>query len=144
MGPSKNRQGGQIFFTLTTAKVVVLRSWTIIPMPLTVIAQVNELAPDQQNLLTFYNRSGWEIGDADTEAPTESHLETPGVVSNDVTIPGVEDDKITGVDLMDDQPTTSTKGPSNQNNLAISLPAAPEDTLATPSENPTWKMITLL
>ena len=100
MGPSNNRQGGQVFFTLTTAKVVVHCSWNVIPMPNTVIAHVNKLGRDQPNLLTFYDHSGREIGDADAEVEHEPQYETPGVVAiNDVNNTGVDDDKITGVDM---------------------------------------------
>ena len=58
MGPSKNKQGGQIFFTLTTGRVVVRRSWNMVPMPTAVITRINDLAGDQPRLLTFYDRSG--------------------------------------------------------------------------------------
>ena len=45
MGPIKmNRQGGQILFMLTTTKVVVCQSWTVIPMPNTVVTQIGKLA----------------------------------------------------------------------------------------------------
>jgi len=100
MGPSKNKQGGQVFFSLTTGKVISRRSWHVIPMPSTVIARVNELATDQPQLLTFYDRRGREIGDTDAEYLTPSNntqYKTPGVVET----PGVidEDVKITGVDM---------------------------------------------
>lgn len=72
MGPRKNKQGGQVFFSLMTGKVISRRSWHVIPMPSTVIARVNELATDQPHLLTFYDRSGHEIGDTDAEHPTPS------------------------------------------------------------------------
>jgi hypothetical protein len=96
LGPSKNRQGGQLFFTLTTAKVVVRHSWNIIPMPTAVIARVNALAADQPSLLTFYDRAGREIGDSDADAQQtgEPQYETPGVVADDA--------KITGVDSKED------------------------------------------
>ena len=67
LGPSTNKQGGHHFYTLTTGKVVTCRSWHVIPMPSTVIARVNELAIDQPQILTFYDRAGREIGDTDAE-----------------------------------------------------------------------------
>ena len=38
LGPSKNIQGGQHFYKLNSAKVVVRRSWDVIPMPEAVIS----------------------------------------------------------------------------------------------------------
>jgi hypothetical protein len=106
MGPSKNKQGGQVFFNLTTGKVVSRRSWHVIPMPSAVIARVNELATDQPQLLTFYDRIGREIGDADAEYSTPSddtQYETPGVIDKSV--------EITGVDMDNEQPTTTNHDP---------------------------------
>lgn len=94
LGPSTNKQGGQHFYTLTTAKAVTRQSWHVILMPSTVIARVNKLANDQPQRLTFYDRAGREIGDADAEHYTadDAQYETPGVVADDVELPGVDTD----------------------------------------------------
>ena len=95
LGPSKNIQGGQHFYTLNSAKVVVRRSWDVIPMPEAVISRVNTLAADQPHLLTFYDRHKCEIGDAD-DAPTypepAADYEMPGVIGDNLQIPGVDMD----------------------------------------------------
>ena len=69
-------------------------------MPSTVIARVNKLANDQPQRLTFYDRAGQEIGDADAEHYTadDAQYETSGVVADDVKLPGVD----TGIDDSDD------------------------------------------
>jgi len=111
LGPSSNRQGGQLFYSLNTGRVISRRSWTIIPMPQSVITRVNELAEDQQHLLTFTDRNGDEIGDADGGILPEIPHKIPGVVDDAVPIPGVdqEEGKPTTIDTKDDQnnmPTT--------------------------------------
>jgi hypothetical protein len=82
LGPSNNRQGAQKFYTLTTGKVVVRRSWNVIPMTDKVITRVNQLGADQPQLLTFFNRNNREIGDKSTTEPTEDipAEEMPGVI----------------------------------------------------------------
>jgi hypothetical protein len=73
-------------------------------MPTAVIARVNELAADQPSLLTFYDRTGREIGDSDADAQHtgEPQYETPGVVADDA--------KITGVDSEDDSDSDPSNG----------------------------------
>ena len=55
LGPSTNRQGAQKFYKLTTSKVIVQRSWTLIPTSDVVNEQVNLLGADQPLLLKFYD-----------------------------------------------------------------------------------------
>jgi len=74
LGPSTNCQGSHKFYNLTSAKVIVRRSWTIIPMHDGVIARVNQLGADQPQLLTFYNQQNREIGDVDKAEPIEDSL----------------------------------------------------------------------
>ncbi len=90
VGPSTNRQGGQLFFSLNTGRIITRRAWTIIPMPQPVITRVNELAADQPSLLTFTDRHGNEIGDADFISQPDVSHEIPGVVADAVEIPGVD------------------------------------------------------
>jgi hypothetical protein len=113
LGLSNNWQGVQKFYTLTTGKVVVRRSWNVIPMMDSVIAQVSQLGANQPQLLTFYDQNNQEIGDKDAMEPNEDTAaeEMPGVVG---TNPQVEDNaemvkdniKITEVDPgeMEDYP----------------------------------------
>ncbi len=89
--PSSNRQGGHLFLSLNTGRVVSRRSWTVIPMPQAVIDRVNTMAKDQPQLLTFLDRNGEEItDDTDIITPAETHHEIPGVVGDAVQIPGVD------------------------------------------------------
>ena len=46
LGPSSNRQGGHLFLSLNTGRVIARRSWTVIPMPQAVIDRVNTMAAD--------------------------------------------------------------------------------------------------
>ena len=59
-------------------------------MPQPVITRVNQLAADQPSLLTFTDRHGNEIGDADFISQPEVSYEIPGVVADAVEIPGVD------------------------------------------------------
>jgi hypothetical protein len=57
LGPSNSWQGAHKFYTLMTGKVLVRRSWNVIPMTDGVIAQVNQLGADQPQFLTFYDQN---------------------------------------------------------------------------------------
>jgi hypothetical protein len=43
LGPSMNWQGAHKLYTLTTGKVMVRRSWNVIPMTKSVIARAKKL-----------------------------------------------------------------------------------------------------
>jgi hypothetical protein len=47
VGPASNRQGGHLFMSLNTGRVISRRSWTVIPMTKAVIDKVNSMAGDQ-------------------------------------------------------------------------------------------------
>jgi hypothetical protein len=128
LGPSTNCQGSQKFYTLTTSKVIVQRSWNVIPTNGGAIARVNLLAADQPLLLTFYNQLNQEIGDVDTEKPIEDSPaeEMPGVIGTDLPIQDnsnmVEDNiEITGVD----DPVDSYDYEEPKVDLNIDLPTSP-------------------
>lgn len=75
LGPSSNRQGGHLFYSLNTSRVIVRRSWTMLPMPQAVIDRVNALAQDQPTLLTFVDHQGNELGkNIDTILPHQKSL----------------------------------------------------------------------
>jgi hypothetical protein len=59
-------------------------------MPQSVIDRVNTLAGDQPQLLTFTDRHGNAIGDADVSPQPEISHKIPGVVEDAVAIPGVD------------------------------------------------------
>ncbi len=60
-------------------------------MPQSVIDRVNAMAADQPKLITFLDKHGMEIGDAEeTINPPESPHEIPGVVGDIAQIPGVD------------------------------------------------------
>ncbi len=95
LGPSTNQQGGQLFLSLNTGKVISRRSYTALPMPSPVIDRVNQMAKDQPPLLVFTDKHGNEIDPADTPQ------EIPGVITDTYEIPGVETEiKETGDDTL--------------------------------------------
>ena len=60
-------------------------------MPQSVIDRVNAMAVDQPKLITFLDKHGMEIGDAEEPIhPPETPYEIPGVVRNIAQIPGVD------------------------------------------------------
>lgn len=92
LGPSGNVQGGHKFYNLTSGRIVTRRSWTVIPMPELVIQRVNTLGKTQPADVTFTDRHGRIIGDVDpvhTTLPADKY-NIPGVVGDDVELPGVD------------------------------------------------------
>ena len=81
-------------------------------MPQSVIDRVNALAGDQPKLLTFTDRHGNEIGDADITPQPEIPHEIPGVVADAV--------EITGVDT-----AVETKSTEYDHNDILPLPTEP-------------------
>ena len=67
---------------MTTGKVIVQRSWDVIPTSDGVILQVNKLGANQPKLLTFYDLLNQETGDEDAMEPVEDILaeEMPGMI----------------------------------------------------------------
>jgi hypothetical protein len=63
LGPSGNLSGGQRFLALDTGKVIVRNRWKELPMPSSVIDQVNSLGQAERPLLVFTDRHGRLIGD---------------------------------------------------------------------------------
>ncbi len=121
LGPSSNRQGGHLFLSLNTGRVIARRSWTVIQMPQAVIDRVNTMAADQPRLLTFLDRSGLEIMDEEfynNKVEDHHNYEIPGVVGIDAQIPGVDKeiaiedtavDKMETVNDMSNKPSTTTE-----------------------------------
>ncbi len=54
LGPSGNVQGGHKFWTLNTGSVVVQRDWVVLPMPQSVIHQINLKAKGQPAIPIFF------------------------------------------------------------------------------------------
>jgi hypothetical protein len=91
LGPSTNRQGGQLFYSLNTGKVISRRSYTTLPMPENVITRINELAADQPHLLVFTDKHGNDIDQIPDDALNiATPHEIPGVIADAYEIPGVE------------------------------------------------------
>lgn len=96
LGPSGNLQGGHRFMALDTGMKITRRQWDVIPMPDLVIARVNALGKDEPELLTFTDRHGRLVGDADTTGvsddsePVDVNVEFPGVITDNIEIPGVD------------------------------------------------------
>ncbi|MGL6132320.1 MAG: hypothetical protein ACRCZ9_11980, partial [Fusobacteriaceae bacterium] len=153
MGPNNNQQGGQIFYTLTTGKIVVRRSWNVLPMPDAVINRVNKLAEDQPQILTFYDKHQRAIGDEDTlgeNTNDNDDYEIPGVVQGDtrdhIQITGVEDEipvnTITNSEKtnhgMDDlDMITTTEQPMVEEDLSMTDTANTEDVTEYTDNQPT-------
>ena len=113
LGPSSNTQGGQLFFSLNTGRVLLRRGYTVLPMPSGVIDRVNTLAADQPRLLTFADRDGNAISNDTTEItlPDTPH-KIPGVIGDVATIPGVDMEDGNKVDTSDkDQDNIPTMPP---------------------------------
>ena len=90
-------------------------------MPEVVILQVNTLAADQPHLLTFYDRHKCEIGDADdvlANPETTDHYEMPGVIGDNVPIPGVDEDNTKEL----------VEGPSEMNQIIMPSPPPQSNT----------------
>jgi hypothetical protein len=104
LGPSGNAQGGHRFFTLSTSRVITRSSWDVIPMPKSVVDQINFIGRDQLQQAVFTDRSGNAIGDGDAtyeEDLAEQAADLPGEVIPEVAPDHVE---ITGVDMEDAAP----------------------------------------
>ena len=65
MGTSGNNQGGFKFMTSGSMTKVIRQIWDAIPMPDTMIAQVNSLALEQPNDLDFLDSNKNPIGELD-------------------------------------------------------------------------------
>jgi hypothetical protein len=112
LGPSSNRQGGHLFLSLNTSRVIASRSWTVLPMPTAVIDKINSLAADQPTLITFTDKQGNEIKeDKDVITPPQTEYEIPGVVPDIAETTGVdvEDVELGNHDTAPDQ----MDGPGN-------------------------------
>jgi hypothetical protein len=121
LGPTGNVQGSFKFMALNTGKVITCYTWDAIPMPNTVIDQVNKLGRDQPEHFILSDCYGNLIGDvaapnAKPEYPDlletdEDDYATPdgiaGVDNNDVDIPGVDD----GLQLQDEAPQVTFNDP---------------------------------
>ncbi len=98
IGPSSNRQGGHLFFSLNTNRILARRAWTVLPTPQAVIDKINSLGRDQPSLMTFTDMQGNKIGVVDNNDITPPQLtsdinyEIPGVVADIAPITGVDMD----------------------------------------------------
>ena len=108
VGPSSNRQGGHLFFSLHTGRVLTRRSWTVLPMPSTVISRINQLAEGQPTLLTVTDKHGNEIGDADAYIEPATAHEIPGVIADPAKITGVDTEILEGEASVEPDPSKNT------------------------------------
>ena len=81
-----NWQRAQKLYTLTTGKVMVRKSWNVIPMTKSVIARAKKLGADHSQLLSFFDQNQSEIGNEDATGPEDSlaEEEMPGVVGTNL------------------------------------------------------------
>ncbi len=72
--PSGNEQGGHYFRSLVTGRCIIRDRWTELPMPKEAITRVNQLGCQQKmpKTLTFANRFGFELPDADDDVDDEN------------------------------------------------------------------------
>jgi hypothetical protein len=68
LGPANNTQGGFYFMSLRSGEKITRYSWTLLPMPDTVIDRVNILGLKEPEFLSFADRRGRPLGELD--APT--------------------------------------------------------------------------
>jgi hypothetical protein len=124
LGPSGNIQGGFKFMSMTSSKKIVQRSWDKIPMPQTVIDQVNHLGKDQPEQFIFTDRKGQPIGDVE-DLPGADDLDTDA----DNELAGV-DGKIETPQYLEPIPETMNQTDDlniNENNQGIEEDAIPDD-----------------
>ena len=67
--PTNNHQGGHLFFSLSTGKILNRNHWTALPMPLEVVDRVHVLAQRSlsNHTLTFANPDGVEADEDDDD-----------------------------------------------------------------------------
>ena len=65
LGGKGNVHGGHFFLSLNTGRVVTRYSYTILPMPQSVIDRVHVLGEGQPSGISFHDRLGRNIGDSD-------------------------------------------------------------------------------
>jgi hypothetical protein len=144
VGPSSNRQGGHLFLSLNTNRIITRRSWTVLPMPQAVIDKVNSLAADQPSLITFTDRQGIEIGsdEDDVITPPQGHQQTsyeiPGVIADTAQITGVDMDAAQDNYQPNDQTDDLANDPGQTDPSLLESGTDFEPTLdevPTPSEN---------
>ncbi len=132
-GPSSNQQGGHLFISLNTGCVLSRRSWTVVPMPQSVIDKVHSMAADQPRLIMFLDKHGLKVGDQteqDVINPLETLYKLPRVVRDIAQIPGVDAATGTAIDVPAVEDNTTVKD-SNVNdndgkmNDLINIPRDP-------------------
>jgi Reverse transcriptase (RNA-dependent DNA polymerase) len=67
LGPTGNDQGGYKFMNLATGLKITAFKWEALPVTAQVIKRVTALGKTQPKLLTFYDRSGHALEDADVQ-----------------------------------------------------------------------------
>ena len=125
MGPSGNKQGGQSFMSLHTGLKLVRFSWDELPMPDTVIGQVNQLTKGQPELLSFKDRKGRLIG---------NEVELPGVDGADPQdtqdkVEAVESDELDSINEIVAEARASVPGSADSDGIGVEVPP-PEPVLA--------------
>ena len=77
--PTGKSQGGYLFLSLASSRLVNWRSWTEIPMPSYVIERVHALSRHSKSVsgLNFVWRSGFRIVDDDKDEDHNDRMEDP-------------------------------------------------------------------
>jgi hypothetical protein len=129
LGPSGNTQGGYYFMSLRLGLKITRYSWTLIPMPDTVIDRVNTLGSAEPEILSFEDRRGRKIGEIGVPVTgVYDGLDT--VLDPQELITGVPDDGHPTVDEFDDVPTDVNIPAAKPGEPALEAALEPEPTLA--------------
>ena len=111
MGPSGNNQGELKFMTLESTNKVTRRIWDTIPMPDTVIDQVNAPGKGQPNNIQILDWSKRPIGDLDITGVNDGETKSPHIelVEPDTDLDPISDGSETLPDLVEQQDMPSIK-----------------------------------
>ena len=91
--PSGNSQGGYLFFSLKTGRILNHNHWTSLPMPAEAIARLQTLGRISMANLQFTDKHGIAIEDADAEynPDDDNNVNVPDQLDNDIV--GVNDEE---------------------------------------------------
>ena len=143
--PNGNIQGGHLFYSLRTGKILNRKKWTPVPMPESVIPRMDALAKDRRSGLRFTNANNEEYDDDDTDSDdsddddyddeSDSESDDDDSADGDDSVEGVEvndivddiqhnNDTVTGDDEPEDEPEHEPEAePDNAPEVEILPPA---------------------
>ena len=141
LGGRWNVQGGYLFLSLNTGRVITRYSYTILPMPQSVIDRINVLGADQPTGISFHDRFGRDIGDVDANFNSSGDETDITGVYEDVDTPQnetasndfVDDSNVPADDVRVHNNAESVEfEPSFDNNQEIAMPDTEESIAVNP------------